>query len=428
MNPTSNRNKSLNPKIAITTDVRFWRRQTGAEQRIFSLATFLQGSGFQVSVCFTSSINGLDQELDSELIEATGWDVISLIDDWKPEGFVENVLWQTKCIVNAALPKKLTPKSQNLPKSFVDFESKEISKRFENYLAKAKPDIVIVEYLTLSYLVPSPEKRKGVKYVIDTHDVLSTRNRLFKENGFDHWVDVSVEEESQSLLKFDLIIAIQSEEANTFTQMVEGNVPVVVAGHPIQGDAKNVCRGTITENSRVTFGFLASNNFVNRLSIEWFFDQVWPVFCQRLDTEAIVAGSVCEGLSVLPKNASLVGRIAEVADFYSQIDVVVNPMQFGTGLKIKSIEAMAFGKPLIATAQGLAGLNGSVSSPPWWEANTRNEWIESMSRLIDDAQERVTLSEKAVEYSKSLLQPEVVFHSLQQELLKVCRPPSSSGD
>jgi glycosyltransferase involved in cell wall biosynthesis len=50
------------------------------------------------------------------------------------------------------------------------------------------------------------------------------------------------------------------------------------------------------------------------------------------------------------------GMVDDVRDAYGVMDLVVNPMIGGTGLKIKTVEALAFGRPVLSTKAGGAGL------------------------------------------------------------------------
>jgi hypothetical protein len=54
-------------------------------------------------------------------------------------------------------------------------------------------------------------------------------------------------------------------------------------------------------------------------------------------------------------NVEVVGRVTDLGEFYRSVDVVIAPMDFGTGLKIKVAEALAAGAPLLATAHATEG-------------------------------------------------------------------------
>ena len=70
----------------------------------------------------------------------------------------------------------------------------------------------------------------------------------------------------------------------------------------------------------------------------------------------VVAGSICDTLQEQPGPFERLGRVDTIGDFYDRVDVVVNPMSFGTGLKIKSVEAIFQGVPLLATESAMVGL------------------------------------------------------------------------
>ncbi len=402
----------MTKKIVIATDVRFWRRQTGAEQRIFALAMFLQESGFSVTVCFTSAVNEQRSQLDSQLIVATGLEVTSLIDDWRPDGILQNVFWQAKCIVNAAFPSAKPSTASPYSRNFADFESKEIAQRFHQFLAQARPNIVIVEYVTLSYLVPHANKKNGVLFAVDTHDLLSKRSQLFEEQGFIHWVDISPEQEAIALEVFDLIVAIQSEEAVEFSKLIRDSVPVVVAGHPMQVRSNRVRPRTEPSIAKLTLGYLASNNSINRLAIQWFLENVWSEMANRADIELIVAGSVCDVIEDSHENVQLMGRVKSLEDHYAAVDVAINPVPFGTGLKIKTVEAIAFGLPLITTPHGAAGLADTKIELPCLIAEKSKDWLDSIQKLLAEPDTRTRLATQARLFAESNLRPENVFSRL----------------
>jgi glycosyltransferase involved in cell wall biosynthesis len=56
------------------------------------------------------------------------------------------------------------------------------------------------------------------------------------------------------------------------------------------------------------------------------------------------------------------GFVADLGDVYRKATVVVNPQQFGTGLSIKCVEALAHGRPLVTTPCGARGLDEGANT------------------------------------------------------------------
>lgn len=405
-------------KFLITTDVRFWRRQTGAQQRIFALADFLRTRDFDLRVCFTSSLTDSSPSEARSIVES-GFEIISLIDDWRPNGVWQKMTWQAKCVANSVFPAPTNPHLSTSGKPFTAFKSKEITKRFHQLLREETPEIVLIEYATLAYLVPTTENRRNIRFLIDTHDILWKRNQVFLQNGFHHWVDITSEQETEALKKFDLILAIQPDEAKQLSDMVHDQVPVVVVGHPTQA---HVSLNPPRQSKSTVLGMLASANDANFQSLTWFFDNVWKRCNHSNDLQFVLAGSITDSIdeTELPANVRLLGRIDKLPEFYDQIDVVINPVQFGTGLKIKTIEAFAFGKPLLSTTHGISGITFASSDPPYLLADTAEEWIESLTRLNQNPDLKSSLSQRAFSFAQSKLSPDVVYADLLTELLRLC--------
>jgi polysaccharide biosynthesis protein PslH len=50
------------------------------------------------------------------------------------------------------------------------------------------------------------------------------------------------------------------------------------------------------------------------------------------------------------------GTVADLSPLYERAGVVVVPLRYGGGTRIKILEALAYGRPVVTTAAGAAGL------------------------------------------------------------------------
>ena len=91
--------------------------------------------------------------------------------------------------------------------------------------------------------------------------------------------------------------------------------------------------------------------------------EIWPVIRSEYPTARwLVAGGVCESVRQPPPGVELRGRVASLDGLYADTHLVINPMRTGTGLKIKCLEALSYGKPLVTTAVGAAGMESGVGT------------------------------------------------------------------
>ena len=99
---------------------------------------------------------------------------------------------------------------------------------------------------------------------------------------------------------------------------------------------------------------------------------------------------VC-GRSPAPALARLVeaagGRLTadppDLGDAYRRAAVVAVPLREGGGTRIKIIEALAIGRPIVATAKAVEGL-GLAPGTHYVRAETPREFATALARLLDD--------------------------------------------
>ena len=83
--------------------------------------------------------------------------------------------------------------------------------------------------------------------------------------------------------------------------------------------------------------------------------------------------------------------------YLGQASVVVVPLRLARGIQNKVLEAMAMGKATVASPQSLAGLR-ACGSVPAITVSTSSEWVELVTRLLDDPAERRRLGREGRRY------------------------------
>lgn len=93
----------------------------------------------------------------------------------------------------------------------------------------------------------------------------------------------------------------------------------------------------------------------NQLGIEWFMETVMT----RL--ENITLNIVGKGFEKKRKdyekykNVRVIGSVEEPDEYYYRHAVVIMPIQYGAGMKVKTAEAMMYGRIILATDEALEG-------------------------------------------------------------------------
>lgn len=223
--------------------------------------------------------------------------------------------------------------------------------------------------------------------IIDSHDLFGGRHRRLIGDGVQPaWFYTSEREEGRGLERADVILAIQDAERTNLQALTSR--PVVVAGHLLP----QRFLAPRTRIGRIRVGYLASRNPTNVASLSAFIKSVLerPELQSRLDF--IAGGTICE--AVVPNDFVFkrLGPVPCASSFYASIDLVINPNLGGTGLKIKSVEALSYGKPLLATTDAMAGIRTECDEHACADTG---QMCAVLSSITEDPEQLVSLQRRS---------------------------------
>ena len=210
--------------------------------------------------------------------------------------------------------------------------------------ARQRFQAVVVNYVWLSRAL---EAAPDALRLLDTHDLFGDRHLVARRDGLlPSWYFTSLAEEARGLARADVVLGIQGEESAELRR--RGAHRVMTVGHPPGLRFLHQAPGGATQ---ARFGLLASGNPWN-LGAVAALDQA--LLGKGMDW--LLAGGILRAPGLRLRSAPRRLAVADAAEFYAAVDCVLNPMQGGTGLKIKTVEALGFGAPILGTRDAFAGL------------------------------------------------------------------------
>lgn len=109
---------------------------------------------------------------------------------------------------------------------------------------------------------------------------------------------------------------------------------------------------------------------------------------QNPEIKLHIAGSFSDDLKTInQKNINFHGFVDDKVNFMKNSGILVVPLTSGSGIKIKILEAMSYGIPVIGTKKAFEGIN-ITNNKEVIIAETDEEFAEEVILLINDANKR----------------------------------------
>ena len=251
-------------------------------------------------------------------------------------------------------------------------------------------DAIMINYAILSKLFVSKINCKKILYA---HDCLSFKKERLNVKQF--WIDLTPNQEAIGLRRCDIVLSIQENESIYFKYLYpKGNIVTVYSNFKINQQA-------ITGNKNILF--LSGKNKLNINGINYFIKEILPLILEKEpEAQLIIGGSICDTLPRLQNpHIKLLGRIIKEDTFYEMGDIAINPIYQGTGLKIKTFEALAYGKITVVHPHSAEGIY-QPQKAPILIGHTPQEFADHIVNVLSDIKIRKIYSDKAITYIQDM--------------------------
>jgi hypothetical protein len=349
--------------IIVVTALPFWRANRGALQRVLGqIQTLKEKTG--VKVCYIGQINYFDSRAIGRLGLSS---IVESIYNFKPSS--ANI------------------KIGDLPRSLRASVSIDFASRFLSYANYNKSATFVFHNIDLHYLKSG--LIHGQRSILDMHDIRSNRGVGFKKAGREPETNISRDEELAIFKSYDSLIAIQNTDRSDLIDWGVKSNDIIICGHMVES-VNHFNKDCVTN-----IGYMGSHNISNVDAIKWFVNDVWPAYSNSGITLNIY-GDVCKHISGLNCEGVVKhGLIPSVETVYVDNQIIINPVLYGSGLKIKNVEAMSMGRPLITTDEGARGLE-KYANKSFLLANSEYEFVEAIECLVQSLELRSTLSDNGL--------------------------------
>lgn len=376
-------------QVLVTSPIPSHPQNHGNRARVYSLCRTLQKRGYKIHFVY-GGFEGLTAEQEHAM--RSTWDHVYVI------------------------PHDLSTrrrKSHRNHHMIDDWYVPQVTEITERILRIWKIDFCLANYVWFSKWLDSVPA--GIPKYLDTHDMFANRDKALKKDGIDgNWYSTTPAEEAKAFNRADRVLAIQESEAESFRKATDQTVTTL--GHYLPAQ---FLKPTQTPKGRkLKVGYLASNNPINQHSLHYF-GKILTDRSNMLEAMSFhLAGAICSSDTAQNIPFEKLGFVDTVASFYEDMDIILNPNLGGTGLKIKSVEALSYGKPLVATRDAMVGIE---TTEPFHQCENIETLADALAHLANTPED-ITLLERSgrkayASYSEAQLEAlDLLFPASQSSL------------
>ncbi len=275
------------------------------------------------------------------------------------------------------------------PRSLVDVYSQVMAMRIGKIVRQHPPDIVIAsQFQTMRYLELVPH----IPAILEEMEVTGFHDRVESAGGASgrfraQLTLTKMENAVRTLLNRGVAITVVSEaEQDYLRNIAQPDARIELIPNGVDTTAN--CPDSTVKPMPFSLIYTGAVTYdANYNAVAYFIREVLPLVRQRVpETQFTVTGGTGEvdvsDLAAQP-GVTFTGYLPSVADAVRKSWVLVVPLQVGGGTRLKILEAMALGTPVVSTHKGAEGLAAELDKHLLF-GDDPHQMADAICRLFED--------------------------------------------
>lgn len=312
---------------------------------------------------------------------------------------IEACYINTKVNIVDAFSALVTADNYNISRFFTpDFD-----KLLKKVLEQNTYDVVHIESLFMTPYIDTIRKLSNAKIILRSHNLEHIIWRRLAENAKNKAKKIYIRHLSNQLKKYeestlplmDGIAAMSYEDRQRYQKLK--NTPQQLTTIPFGIDLKKYTFQAYEGNGQKYFHLGSMNWHPNIEAVEWFTQMIWPELSKEDEKlHLYLAGnSIDDGQNFFRSdNISNDGRVENAQKYMQEHGIMVAPLLSGGGMRVKIIEAMALGCPVITTSVGIEGIEAEQNEH-YYLANDQDEFKKTIRAIRKKPENAIKISHNA---------------------------------
>lgn len=293
----------------------------------------------------------------------------------------------------------------------------EFLEALEQLLTSLEPEVVQIEGIELGQALDVVKKVNGNSTVVfDNHNaetalqqriyetdiqILSklpkaiySRMQVRKLDRFEGWL----------CREADVVTAVSGRDADILQTYRRPDQPVVT--HiPNCIDVQNYAQ--VKDGTEKVYDLVFTGKMDYRPNVDgvlWFIEQIWPLVREhkRDATLAIVGKNPAPSITLLDQRGGITvtGAVAEIGPWLNVSKVMIMPLRMGSGTRLKLIEGLAAGLPIVSTTNGAEGYPVK-DGKELLIADEPADFVAQIFRLLENSQRRKLMGQHGRNFAEA---------------------------
>lgn len=341
-----------------------------------------------------------------------------------PEGFIEKTKFKsveidTKLNIIDAFSNLVTSDSYNVSRFF----SAEVEEKLVEILQQYSPNVVLIESLFMTpYMRCINEHDPSIKIVLRSHNLEYLIWQRHKDNSNNPLKKVYLSILVSQLQKYEFdilnhvdgIMAISHLDKAHYLEEAKIKTPLEVIPLGINIESEN-----LHDVKKKAFFHLGAMDWEpNIQGMHWFLKDVWPLILEKAPDTTLTLGGKNIDTYNLPefavnKNVIIVPEVKVAKDFMKSNGIMLVPITIAGGIRIKIIEGMSYGVPVVSTTTGAEGIN-AADGVEIMIGEDALEMAEKALELLNNTELLSSVQENGLEFAKSHFDNELIKQKVKQ--------------
>lgn len=308
------------------------------------------------------------------------------------------------------------------------FYFRDLNTKLAEILQQNTFDIVQLEGLFMANYIDTIKKYSRAKIVLRAHNIeyliwerhIANEKTPLKKTYLKLQTNRLKKFEESVFKKVDAIVTItDADKEHILSKKLNSHVFTCITGVNLsEYDQKQEVKKI--ENSLFYFGSM--DWIPNQEAVEWFLDNCWKELLKlNPATKFIIAG---RNMPLKFKNMNLpnvqvIENVVDNKEFYSKYDIMLVPLLSGSGLRIKIIEGLSFGKAIVSTSIGAEGIPITTQNEILI-ADTAEEFVKAVNSLLRSAEMKLQIEQNAKDFAVKHLNNKAITAKLASYYKTLC--------